>query len=188
MHLLWTERAIDTRLREKFFPAARQSEALNYAVVREGKVVIRKPLQQLDEGQHGDLPGRGRFHVTPDGRLLVLYYVRVVAPAAAGAAGRRVPENRLVEIRPDGTLGQPVKVPLVRPLDSFYTATVRAGCAPRPPSTCSASPATRCGTAESACGSSEAAWAPSLTVQSPMRQAGLRAAGDGGSVGISCGS
>jgi hypothetical protein len=130
VHLLWTERAIDTRLREKFFPAARQSEALNYAVVREGKVVLRTPIQQLDEGQHGDLPGRGRFHVTPDGRLLVLYYVRAAAPAAGGAAGGRIPENRLVEIRPDGTLGEPVKVPLARPLDSFYTATVRAGCAP----------------------------------------------------------
>jgi hypothetical protein len=60
----------------------------------------------------------------------VLYYVGAVAPLAAGGAGRRTPENRLVEIRPDGTLGQPVKVPLARPLDSFYTATVRAGCAP----------------------------------------------------------
>lgn len=127
VHLLWTERAIDTRLREKFFPAARQSEALNYAVVREGKVVLRKPIQQLDEGQHGDLPGRGRFHVMPDGRLLVLYYVSAAAP---GGVGRRTPENRLLEIRPDGTLGQPVNVPLARPLDSFYTATVRAGCAP----------------------------------------------------------
>jgi hypothetical protein len=38
VHLLWTERAVDTRLREKLFPAARQSEAMNYAVVREGKV------------------------------------------------------------------------------------------------------------------------------------------------------
>ena len=33
VHILWTERAIDPRLREKFFPDARQSHALNYAIL-----------------------------------------------------------------------------------------------------------------------------------------------------------
>ena len=37
-HLIWSERAIDERLREKFFPDAKQSEQLNYAVVRGGKL------------------------------------------------------------------------------------------------------------------------------------------------------
>jgi hypothetical protein len=119
VHLLWTERAIDPRLREKFFPDARQGEALNYAVVRGGEVLLRKAVLGWKEGETGDVPGRGRFHVTPGGRLLVLYHV-----------GRPRPEQRLVEIGPAGPTGKPVKVPLKQPLASFFTATVRAGCAP----------------------------------------------------------
>jgi hypothetical protein len=125
VHILWSERAIDTRLREKFFPDAKQSVALNYAVIRDGKVQLQKAIHQWDEGQKREQPGRGRFHVTPDGRLLVLYYVS--GPSATGA---RVSENRLVEIHADGTLGEPVKVPLKRPMDSFFTAGVRGGSAP----------------------------------------------------------
>ena len=41
VHILWTERAIDTRLREKFFPDARQSHSLHYAVIRNGEVALR---------------------------------------------------------------------------------------------------------------------------------------------------
>ena len=36
VHLLWSERAIDERLREKFFPEAKQSHSLSYAVFKEG--------------------------------------------------------------------------------------------------------------------------------------------------------
>jgi len=127
VHLLWAERAIDTRLREKFFPTARQSIALNYAVVREGKVVLRKPVLQLDEGQHSDLPGRGRFHVTPDGRLFVLYFA---SAAVSPTSGARVPQNRLVEVLRDGAFGEPIGVPLKRPLETFFVAGVRGGSAP----------------------------------------------------------
>ena len=125
VHILWSERALDTRLREKFFPDAKQSVALNYAVVQDGKVVLRKAIQQWDEGKKGEQPGRGRFHVTPDGRLLVLYFV-----SGTSAAGQRVSENRLIEIDGDGTPGNPVKVPLKVPMDSFFTAGVRGGSAP----------------------------------------------------------
>ncbi|MHC4353972.1 MAG: hypothetical protein ACYS0H_14785, partial [Planctomycetota bacterium] len=41
VHILWTERALDERLREKFFPAEKQSHSLKYAVVRDGKIVLR---------------------------------------------------------------------------------------------------------------------------------------------------
>jgi hypothetical protein len=125
VHVLWREQAIDTRLREKFFPDAKQSIALNYAVVRDGKVLLVKAVHQWDEGEKKEQPGRGRFHVTPDGRLLVLYYV-----SGTSAEGKRVAENRLVEIRADGTLGEPVKVPLAVPMESFFTAGVRGGSAP----------------------------------------------------------
>ena len=125
VHILWSERAIDTRLREKFFPDAKQSVALNYAVIRDGKVLLQRAVHQWDEGQKKEKPGRGRFHVTPDGRLMVLYYV-----SGPSATGTQVSENRLVEIHSDGVLGEPVKVPLQRPMESFFTAGVRGGTAP----------------------------------------------------------
>jgi hypothetical protein len=52
-HLIWGERAIDERLRERFFPDAKQSEQLNYAVVRGGKVVQRRTIIERQGGTSG---------------------------------------------------------------------------------------------------------------------------------------
>src|SRR6516162_11144278 len=52
-HLIWSERAIDERLRERFFPDARQSEHLNYAMVRGGKVVHRRTIMETEGGTSG---------------------------------------------------------------------------------------------------------------------------------------
>jgi hypothetical protein len=123
--LLWNERAIDTRLREKFFPAAKQSQALNYAVVREGKVALRRTLLEAVEGGAREVPGEGRFQVTPEGRLFVFFYV-----SGASAAGKPVSENRLLEVLPGGASSTAVAVPLKHPLTSFFTATPRAGSPP----------------------------------------------------------
>jgi hypothetical protein len=116
VHVLWTERAIDERLRKEFFPAERQSYALEYAVLRAGKILSRRALLQAKEGASDAIPGRGRFHVTADGRLYAFYYVY-----------GKVSENRLVELRSDGTSGPVVRVPLKHPLQEYFTATVRAG-------------------------------------------------------------
>ena len=121
-HLLWRERAIDERLRARFFPDAKQSHALNYAVVQQGKVLLRRTLVEAREGQSRVVPGAGRFHATPDGRLFVLYYV-----SGPDARGKSVSENRLVEILPGGQTGQHVRVPLKFPFPSYFTATVRGG-------------------------------------------------------------
>jgi len=125
VHILWTERAVDERLREKFFPAAKQSHALNYALVREGKVVLRRTLAAAEEGGSGEVPSSGRFQVTPDGRLFVFYYV-----SGRDAAGKPVSENRLLEIGRDGAPGAAIRVPLQHPFSSCFTATVRAGSPP----------------------------------------------------------
>jgi len=125
VHIVWTERALDERLREKFFPDAKQSQALNYAVIRNGQVVSRRALLKAEEGGPSEQPGRGRFHITPDNRLFVFFYV-----SGSDANGRSVSENRLLEIQKDGTVGQAVRVPLKAPFGSFLTATVRAGSLP----------------------------------------------------------
>jgi hypothetical protein len=123
VHILWSERALDERLREKFFPDARQSFELNHAVVRDGKVLRRQTLVRGEPGQ--EIPGPARFQITPDHRLFVIYYVR-----GGAAAGQRRSENRLLEVFPDGTHSDPIRVPLARPFSNFFTATVRAGSPP----------------------------------------------------------
>lgn len=124
-HLMWLERAIDERLREKFFPGAKQSHALNYAVVRDGKVTLRKTLVEAVEGKPGLVAAAARFQVTPESRLFVFCYV-----SGAEGPGKAMAENRLFEIRGDGTPGAAVRVPLAHPMTSFFTATPRAGSPP----------------------------------------------------------
>jgi len=125
VHLLWTERAIDTRLRKDFFPDQKQAYALCYARLREGKVVTRRELLRAEEGGPAEIPERGRFHVLPDGRLLAFFYVRGHDPA-----GKSVSENRLIELTGDGPPGPAVRVPLKYPMSDCFTATPRAGCQP----------------------------------------------------------
>lgn len=125
VHILWTERALDERLREKFFPGEKQSHTLNYAVLREGRVVARRVLQAAEEGGSQEVPGRGRFHLTPARRLFVCWYVH-----GRDRQGRRVSENRLLEVGPEGVIGPAQRVPLTHPFTEFYTPTVRAGSPP----------------------------------------------------------
>lgn len=125
VHLVWTERAIDERLRAEFFPDASQAHTLFYARVRDGHVLSRTVLLQAKEGGPAEVPGRCRLHATPDGRLLALYFV-----SGRDAAGKGVQENRLVELLPDGTSGPPMRVSFARPFPDFFTATVRGGSLP----------------------------------------------------------
>jgi hypothetical protein len=122
VHLVWTERALDERLRAKFFPEVKQSHAVNYAAVREGKVVLRRTLMRSEEGKPGENGASPRFQVTPDNRLFVICYV-----SGQGADGKAVSENRLIEIHPGGELGQSIKVPFTKPFTAYFTATVRGG-------------------------------------------------------------
>jgi hypothetical protein len=47
-----------------------------------------------------------------------------------GKDGRRMMENRIVELLPDGATGTPVPIPLKKPFNGFFTTTVRAGSSP----------------------------------------------------------
>jgi len=119
VHLLWIERALDERLRDEFFPLERQSYALNYALVRDGTVLLRRAVHFVEEDNLDEIPAEARFHVTPSGRLFILYLIR----HANGA------ENRIMEVFADGTTSPPQKVPLRHPMIGF-TATPRAGSRP----------------------------------------------------------
>ncbi len=122
VYVLWYERALDERLKEKFFPDERQSESLNFAIIDDGKVVLKKTI--IIGGTDEIVPGWGRFQVTEDYRLFVFYYVH--------GGDNNIKENRMVEISLKGnhTVSKSVKIGAQRPLKQFYTATVRAGSAP----------------------------------------------------------
>jgi hypothetical protein len=125
VHLLWTERALDERLRPKFFPGEKQSYSLNYAVLRTGTVISRRTLLVAEEGKSNERPGRGRFQITPDNRLFVFFYV-----SGSNSTGKSISENRLLEILPDGSASNAISVPLKKPFTDFFTATTRAGSPP----------------------------------------------------------
>lgn len=125
VHILWTERALDERLRGKFYPEEKQRHALEYAMVRGGNVVHRRTVLAAEEGATHVQPGRGRFQITPEGRIFVFFYV-----SGSDGAGRSLSENRLVEIGDDGSLSEAIPVPLQRPFTDCFTTTVRAGSPP----------------------------------------------------------
>ncbi len=125
VHLLWTEQAIDTRLREPFFPDAKQSNELNYAIVVGDRIIERHTLMQLGEGERGLVAGRARFHPSASKRLYVVGYF-----SGTDQKGVPVSENRLYEIRKGGQLGTGIRIPLERPFTNFFTATPRGGSMP----------------------------------------------------------
>jgi hypothetical protein len=124
-HIIWMERAIDERLREKFFPEAKQTNSLNYAIIRDGKVIRGQTLIESHEGAPGVVASAGRFCVTPDNRLFVAHLA-----SGTDANGKRVFENRIFELHNDGTMSDPVRIPLKTPFVNYFTTTIRAGSAP----------------------------------------------------------
>ncbi|MGI6610664.1 MAG: hypothetical protein ACOX4G_09160 [Limnochordia bacterium] len=104
VHLLWIERALDERLRQEFYPLERQTHTLNYAIVRDGVILLRRVLHLADEKHPDEVPTEARFHVAPSGRLFVFYLIRY----STGL------ENRIMEVFTDGTASNPYVVPLRR--------------------------------------------------------------------------
>ena len=125
VHIVSTERALDERLRAKFFPEAKQSHSMNYARVRDGKIVLQRTLTLDEEGRPGEIGVLPRLQSTPDHRLFVVYYA-----SGTGKNGQRISENRVMEILPGGEPGTAVKLPFRKPFTSYFTATVRGGSPP----------------------------------------------------------
>jgi len=127
-HLLYRKITVQNpALRDKFLPGAPIRTSLEHCVVKDNKVVSRRTLILGGEGAGTEIPNWARLHATPDGRLFVLYHC-----GGKDADGKALNENRLMELRPDGTQSPPVTVPLKRPFGNFMTATERGG---SPPST-----------------------------------------------------
>ena len=123
VHLLWHDKSCDVRLREKFFPGEKLTISLEYGIVRDGQIVHRQTLAKWEEdGAAKEIPSQARFHMTADGRLLVV---------TATDLGDGAHENRLQEIRSDRSVSEPIKLDLQHPFPSiFFTATPRGGSSP----------------------------------------------------------
>lgn len=125
VHIVWTEKVLDERLREKFFPTEKQAHYLSYARIRDGVVLERRTLLASTEDQPGLIGSAARLQVTPDHRLFVVHMASGRTPE-----GVSVRENRIVEILANGETSSPVRLPLQRPFGSYFTATVRGGSEP----------------------------------------------------------
>jgi hypothetical protein len=124
-HIVWDETAIDTRLRDMFFPGEKQRFELNYAVIQKGNVVLQRTLLATDEGKPGPIPHLPRFQITPEGRMFVFFYVN-----GTDENGKTLSENRLMELHQDGSISPITVVPLSQPLSSYFNASVRGGSMP----------------------------------------------------------
>ena len=122
VHVIWTERALDDRLRAKFYPDERQSHGLYYGVIRAGKLSGRWVVAETREGTPGISGSAGRFQITPENRLFISYYA-----SGVNEQGRGVGENRVVEVLGEGKFGETARVPLQFPFGSYFTATPRGG-------------------------------------------------------------
>ncbi|HUT32311.1 MAG TPA: acetylxylan esterase [Planctomycetota bacterium] len=147
VHLLWYRAPMLRTLRDERYKDIQRVYSICYATLRDGKILRRQTLVRGGEGADEAIPteldqeGRPyvllsgekivgdplstpRFHATPDGRLFVVYYV-----SGKRADGSPLSENRILEIRGDGSASAPATIPLRHPLTQFFTATPRAGCA-----------------------------------------------------------
>ena len=126
VHLLWVQTNTDARLRDRFFPDEKITSSLEYAVVRDGKVESQAALISLEEGQDGLSANAARFHVLPDGRLLVLAQGARQSQAIGSAI-----EYSLGDLSQGVDAIEWVDVPFERPTGgTFLTNTVRGGSAP----------------------------------------------------------
>ena len=128
VHLLWIQQTTDPRIGEKFLPDVKNVFKLEHWILDGGEVVSRDTLVTGGEGVGGQVPVHARFQPTPDGRLLVFSYINDwTGGREADAQGRG--GNFVMEVFPDGTHSEAVRVPMENPTIRFLTATPRAGSA-----------------------------------------------------------
>lgn len=146
VHLLWYRAPMLRSLRDQRYPDIRRIFRIEYATLRKGEILNRQTLLTADGDDrilptdvsrqevstiHKNTAIKGaphtdpRFHITPDGRLFVVYYV-----SGRYDDGEPCSENRIVQLFNDGTTSKSATIPLTHPLTQFFTATPRAGCAP----------------------------------------------------------
>lgn len=127
IYLLWQETSTDYRLRDKFFPGTKMTNTLKCAALRKGTIISTYDISKGGDGAASDeSPSWGRFHITPKGRLFVVYTVSVTA-----ADGKTNTRNRIREIFSNQTVGKPIDLDLKHVFGStFFITSPRSGSTP----------------------------------------------------------
>ena len=122
VHMLWTERSTDERLRDIYFKSTKLTHTLYHAVRRGGSEVGRVALAVGGEGADDAIPGMTRLHVDADGRMYA------VAPFLLPDGTR---ELRIAPLAAEGGLaGTWQTVPLAHRPSLYLAATPRSVTAP----------------------------------------------------------
>ena len=116
VHLIWTEQALDTDIRERFYPDEKQSWALMYALLRDGVVLKKHALRLKEEGSTGPEPRWGRFHIGADGRLIVIHHDRGDHPVTG-----------ILVLGEQGEIVDSAEIPLETHIDLSFNASHRCG-------------------------------------------------------------
>ena len=95
VHIVWPEYPIHPKLRQEYFPDIKRTQSIKYALLRDGKILLRRTLLEGGEGAGNEFPSAPRFQITPDGRLILVYAVEC---RQAGQVDSRK--------SPDGALGR----------------------------------------------------------------------------------
>jgi hypothetical protein len=148
VHLLWYRAPMLRSLRDSLYQDIKLVYTIEYATIRNGAIIRRQTLVRAEDGRDNIFPtdierensifiqsngekifcqhiATPRFHIVPDGRIFVVYFVSGMIDN-----GAQISENRILQVFADGTISTPVTIPLKHPLSQFFTATPRAGCMP----------------------------------------------------------
>lgn len=124
-HLLYLKRPHQYEfIRDKYFPGQAMTARLEYAVVKEGKVVSTRTLAQTPAGPTGLEPSFGRFHVGSAGALYV------IAAGTGIEKSQRIFSNYIGRIGAGGEQPAFERIELKHPFHNFFTNTPRGGSAP----------------------------------------------------------
>ena len=116
-------------MRDRFFPGQPMTVSIEYAVVDQGRVILRRTLLTGSAEESGATdqdsmrPDFGRFHPMPDGQLGV-----VTSGSWRGGASRVESGLFLSLLSTEGSVEQTIRLPAERPFTgTFFTNTPRGG-------------------------------------------------------------
>jgi len=110
-------------IRDKYFPGQAMTAYLEFVVIKDGKVLLRKTLAETPQSSKGLEPSYGRFHISSDGALWV------IAAGTYTDGTKRTFGNYISRILP-GQSKVFVRIDLKHPFRTFFTNTPRGGSEP----------------------------------------------------------
>lgn len=111
-------------IRDKYFPGEPMTAHLEYAVIKDGKVLSRRTLTETPQGPTGLEPAFARFHVGSGGALYA-----IVAGTYA-EQGQRKFGNYIARVPADSRRPRFSPIDLEHPFHNFFTSTPRGGSKP----------------------------------------------------------